>query len=90
MAVGADGGLRIAGCPFRAVDRGLVLFQDVAVALPKVRAWSHTTRRGDVAELPGLGEVDPVWPWVTSTRENCVGAECPAYEECFVLAARRE
>ena len=58
--------------------------------LPKVRAWSHATRRGDIAELPGLGEQDPVWPWVTSTRENCLGTECPKYDECFVLAARRE
>jgi len=66
------------------------LRREVAIALPKVRAWSHVTRRGDVAELPGLGEADPVWPWVTSTRENCLGAECPAYDECFVLAARRE
>ncbi len=64
--------------------------REVAVALPKVRAWSYTTRRGDIAELPGFGEGDPVWPWVTSTRENCLGAECPAYENCFVLAARRE
>jgi ATP-dependent DNA helicase DinG len=31
-----------------------------------------------------------VWPWVTSTRENCLGSECPAFDECFVLAARRE
>jgi len=66
------------------------LRREVAIALPKVRAWSHVTRRGDVAELPGLGEADPVWPWVTSTRENCLGAECPAYDECLVLAARRE
>jgi ATP-dependent DNA helicase DinG len=48
------------------------------------------TKRGDIAELPGLGEADPVWPWVTSTRENCLGSACPSYEECFVLAARRE
>jgi ATP-dependent DNA helicase DinG len=64
--------------------------REVALALPKLRAWSGVTRRGDIAELPGLGEADPVWPWVTSTRENCLGSECPAYEECFVLAARRE
>jgi ATP-dependent DNA helicase DinG len=66
------------------------LRREVAVALPRVRAWSHLTRRGDVAELPGFGEGDPVLPWVTSTRENCLGSECPLYEECFVLAARRE
>ncbi|NJD31298.1 MAG: ATP-dependent DNA helicase, partial [Gammaproteobacteria bacterium] len=64
--------------------------REVATAIPKVRAWSHVTRKGDIAELPGLGEQDPVWPWVTSTRENCVGAECPKYDDCFVLAARRE
>jgi ATP-dependent DNA helicase DinG len=64
--------------------------REVATAIPKVRAWSHVTRRGDIAELPGLGEGDPVWPWVTSTRENCLGAECPVFEACHVLAARRE
>ena len=72
----------------QAYTRGLR--REVATTLPKVRAWSHTTRRGDIAELPGAGEQDPVWPWVTSTRENCLGAECPAFEDCFVLAARRE
>jgi ATP-dependent DNA helicase DinG len=64
--------------------------REVALALPKVRAWSHTTRKGDIAELPGVGEQDPVWPWVTSTRENCLGAECPKYDDCHVLAARRD
>jgi ATP-dependent DNA helicase DinG len=72
----------------QAYARGLR--REVATALPKVRAWSHVTKRGDIAELPGLGEADPVWPWVTSTRENCLGSECPVFDECFVLAARRE
>jgi ATP-dependent DNA helicase DinG len=64
--------------------------REVAVAIPRVRAWSHVTRRGDIAELPGVGEGDPVWPWVTSTRENCLGTECPVFDTCHVLAARRE
>jgi ATP-dependent DNA helicase DinG len=72
----------------QAYARGLR--KEVATALPRVRSWSYTTKRGDVGELPGIGEQDPVWPWVTSTRENCLGAECPKFEECFVLAARRE
>jgi ATP-dependent DNA helicase DinG len=72
----------------QAYSRGLR--REVATAIPKVRAWSHTTRRGDIAELTRLGEQDPVWPWVTSTRENCLGTECPKYDDCFVLAARRE
>jgi ATP-dependent DNA helicase DinG len=72
----------------QAYARGLR--KEVATALPRVRSWSYTTKRGDIAELPGIGEQDPLWPWVTSTRENCLGAECPKFEECFVLAARRE
>jgi ATP-dependent DNA helicase DinG len=72
----------------QAYSRGLR--KEVAVALPKVRAWSHITKHGDIAELPNIGEQDPVWPWVTSTRENCLGTECPKYENCSVLAARRE
>jgi ATP-dependent DNA helicase DinG len=72
----------------QAYSRGLR--KEVATALPRVRDWSFVTRRGDIAELPGAGEQDPVWPWVTSTRENCLGAECPRFEECCVLAARRE
>ena len=72
----------------QAYARGLR--KEVAVALPKVRAWSHITKRGDIAELPNVGEQDPVWPWVTSTRENCLGTECPKYENCHVLQARRE
>ena len=72
----------------QAYSRGLR--REVATAIPKVRAWSHTTRSGDIAELSRFGEQDPVWPWVTSTRENCIGTECPKYDECFVLAARRD
>jgi len=64
--------------------------REVALALPALRAWSRVTRQGDIAELPGIGEGDPVWPWVTSTRENCLGSTCPAYQDCLVLAARRE
>ncbi len=72
----------------QAYARGLK--REVAVALPRVRAWAHLTRRGDIAELPGLGEQDAVWPWVTSTRENCLGVKCAQFEQCCVLAARRE
>jgi ATP-dependent DNA helicase DinG len=72
----------------QAWSRGLR--SEVASLLPRVQAWSATTRRGDIADLAGVGEADPVWPWVTSTRENCLGAECPRFEDCCVVGARRE
>ena len=29
------------------------------------------------------------WAAVTSTRENCLGSECPQFGDCYVVAARR-
>ncbi len=65
------------------------LERDVAVALPKVRAWAQVTSSGEIAELAQLGEGAAVWPWVTSTRDNCLGAQCPRFERCHLVHARR-
>ena len=62
----------------------------VARVLAKVESWSHGTRSGDLAELTGLDERSPVIPLVTSTRENCLGSQCPRFRECHVHLARRE
>ncbi len=59
-------------------------------ALKKVRKWAGVTRSGDVAELTGIRDNDPVLPAVTSTRENCLGNECAEYSRCHVVLARRE
>lgn len=59
-------------------------------SLERVRGWSLATRTGELSELPGLPDQDPVWPQVTSTRDNCLGSECPEYSRCHVFAARRE
>ena len=72
----------------QAVARGLR--REVATALPYVRQWSRATRRGDIAELAKFAESDPIWPWVTSTRDNCLGPDCAAFDRCHVMQARRE
>ncbi|HET9821967.1 MAG TPA: ATP-dependent DNA helicase [Burkholderiaceae bacterium] len=59
-------------------------------ALERVRAWAPTTRSGDLAELEGLDERSPVLPLVTSTRDNCLGTECPRFADCHVVRARRD
>ena len=59
-------------------------------ALSRIESWAMRTRTGDLAEVDGLDERSAVIPLVTSTRENCLGAECPRYADCHVVKARRE
>ena len=59
-------------------------------ALNRVASWAQATRTGDLAEMEGLDERSPVIPLVTSTRDNCLGTECPEYRSCHVMQARRE
>jgi len=61
-----------------------------ARTLAKVEQWSHSTVTGDLAELVGLDERSSVIPLVTSSRENCLGSECPQFRQCHVVKARRE
>ncbi|WP_460813156.1 ATP-dependent DNA helicase [Luteimonas pelagia] len=55
----------------------------------RIVAWSGRTRAGDLAELESLPEDSPLWPLVTSTADNCLGSECPFWDECFVVQARQ-
>ena len=57
--------------------------------LARVQRWALTTRSGDLAEVPDLGDAHPLWPQVTSTRDNCLGARCPEIGRCHVVDARR-
>jgi ATP-dependent DNA helicase DinG len=59
-------------------------------ALHRVALWAQGTRSGDLAEVEGLDERSPVIPLVTSTRDNCLGSDCPEYRSCHVMQARRE
>jgi ATP-dependent DNA helicase DinG len=58
--------------------------------LAKVEKWSQVTRNGDLAELTGLDERSPIIPLITSTRDNCIGAQCPKFKPCHVNLARKE
>jgi ATP-dependent DNA helicase DinG len=58
--------------------------------LARIQRWSLTTRRGDLAEVRGLSDSHPLWPQVTSTRDNCLGNKCPEFSRCHLASARRE
>jgi len=80
-------------CPYRLerarseasfADRGAIR------ALARIEVWAQSTVAGDMSELEGLDERSEVIPLVTSTRENCLGSECPKFAACPVMKARRE
>jgi ATP-dependent DNA helicase DinG len=58
--------------------------------LGKIAKYAKVTQSGDRSGLGDVPENAPVWIQVTSTRDNCLGQECPQYKECFVLKARKE
>jgi len=55
-----------------------------------IARFAKSTRTGDKAELSAVPEDSGAWMLATSTRENCLGQDCPDHKDCFVLAARRE
>lgn len=59
-------------------------------ALARIETWATGTASGDLAEIDGLDDRSPVIPLVTSTRDNCLGTDCPEYQRCHVVKARRE
>ncbi len=58
--------------------------------LVKVRRWSSETKSGDLGECDDIAEDSPIIPDITSTNDNCLGKECPSYQDCFVLKARKK
>jgi ATP-dependent DNA helicase DinG len=61
-----------------------------ARTLARIRRWARHTTAGDLSEIASLRDTDPAWAAVTSTRDNCLGTECPEFSRCHVVAARRE
>ncbi|HWX65335.1 MAG TPA: ATP-dependent DNA helicase [Rhodanobacter sp.] len=72
------------------VREGATFERTQAAQLATIRAWSARTRRGDRMELAEVPEESSLWPRVTSTPENCLGVECPFFDDCHVVKARRE
>jgi len=73
----------------RAEAEGRLPSRQDADHLRAIGRFARLTATGDRAELADVPETAPIWPLVTSTRENCIGQECPRLDECFVYRARR-
>ena len=56
----------------------------------RVIAWAARTTTGDLSEVPDFADSHPLWPQITSTRDNCLGQRCPQFGHCHLVKARRE
>ena len=80
-------------CPYhldRALGAGRLTSREAVVHLHEIARFAKHSKTGDKAECGQVPEDSPAWDVATSTRENCLGQECPQVKECFVLAARQE
>jgi ATP-dependent DNA helicase DinG len=70
-------------------DRALKSRAEISQLRHIQRFAVHTTT-GDRADLAQVPEDADIWQRATSTRENCLGQECPRIRDCFVVKARRQ
>ncbi len=57
--------------------------------LEAIAAWAPHTETGDRAEIEDLPDDLPFWGAISATSENCIGSDCPQYQECFVTQMRQ-
>ncbi|MGA9993183.1 MAG: ATP-dependent DNA helicase [Thiobacillaceae bacterium] len=58
--------------------------------LSRIARFAQTSGSGDKAECVSVPESHPVWQKAVSSRENCLGGDCPHHKTCFVLDARKQ
>jgi ATP-dependent DNA helicase DinG len=74
----------------RAAADGRLPSREDARHLKKIIAFARASDSGDRAQLADVPENASIWPLVTSTRDNCLGGNCPHHRDCFVLKARKD
>ena len=73
----------------RTSREGRLPSRDDARHLATIVRFAHASATGDRSELADVPDNASIWPLVTSTRDNCLGADCPFHSDCFVLKARK-
>ena len=73
----------------RAVSDGLQETREAAGYVRLIERFARVSSSGDRAEMSTVPETAGIWHAVTSTQDNCLGADCPQFEPCFVYRARR-
>jgi ATP-dependent DNA helicase DinG len=69
---------------------GRIPSREAVAELEALVEWSARSEDGDLSITGLVSEESGLFPLVTSTSDNCLGSECPEFEDCFVARARRE
>lgn len=80
-------------CPYRLevhLEDGRFQSRQVVSDLQYVARWAAETVSGDISEISTVSEQSDVWPFVTSTGDNCLGQDCPVLDSCPVMKARKK
>jgi ATP-dependent DNA helicase DinG len=51
--------------------------------------WAGRSESGDRAELESLTDDAAVWPEISASTENCIGSQCPRFQDCFITRMRQ-
>ncbi|MEQ1667791.1 MAG: ATP-dependent DNA helicase, partial [Sulfuriferula sp.] len=74
----------------RAREDGRFMNREDVIHLQQVSSFAEHSKTGDKAELSGIPEDASIWRYVTSSRDTCLGSDCPHHKQCFVLEARKK
>ncbi len=58
--------------------------------LQEIKKFLNVTKTGEKSDVTTVPENSGIWRWVTSTSDNCIGRNCPDYDNCFVMRAREK
>jgi len=54
----------------------------------KIEAWLKKTTYADRGEIPWLSDDDTLWPFLSASSDQCLGASCPFLQDCFLARLR--
>ncbi len=80
-------------CTYRlemTVSDGRLSSRQASHDLQLARRWSSETRSGDLAEMVNLSDDSEVRSLITSTVDNCLGQDCPDFDDCHLQIARKK
>lgn len=74
----------------RHMEEGHFFSRELASDISRIYGQQGALTRGDINEIKGVDENAKVWPYVTSTVDNCLGSECDFFKDCYIQKARNQ